>query len=209
MSQRVFWVAIAVLSILTLAAGCGDDDSPSGPGDGGGTGTPAISSILPPGASSGIQITISGSNFGSAQGTGKVEVAGEEATVDAWSDTEIKCTIPAGLSESLGASVALTTGSGQSSSSQMDITPPNTYKVTSDHPMDHYPCWSPGADWIYFSSTRSGGANWDIYRIPATGGVAERVTYDDAPDFYPDMNLSSGELAWSSKMRHINNSDLD
>jgi TolB protein len=78
-----------------------------------------------------------------------------------------------------------------------------------DNHMDHYPCWSAGGDMIYFSSTRSGGTNWDIYRVPATGGTPERVTFDDSPDFFPDVHPGTGELAWSSQMTHVNNSDGD
>ena len=61
--------------------------------------------------------------------------------------------------------MTLTTGSGKAASSQMDITPPNTYKVTADHAQDQYPCWSPDGEWIYFSSARE-GPSWDIYRVP-------------------------------------------
>jgi Tol biopolymer transport system component len=206
MTPRHILMLLVLLATLTSTTGCGDEESPAAPTGGGAT---TINSILPPGASSGIQITISGSNFGNDQGAGSVQVGGKDATIDSWKDTEITCTMPGGLSQSLGVGVTLVTNSGKVASTKMDITPPHTYQVTSHHAMDHYPCWSPGGDWIYFSSTRSGGANWDIYRIPATGGVAERVTYDERPDFYPDVRPSSGELAWSSQMKLINNSEGD
>ncbi len=197
---------IFLCSMMLIIASCSEEEAPTDPG--GGDGTPEISGILPPGASPGIQITISGSNFGNEQGSGGVQVTDKAATIDSWSDTEIICTMPSGLSEGVGASATVTTGSGKSSSLQMDITPPNTYAVTLDRDMDNYPCWSPNGEWIYFSSTRE-GTNWDIYRIPAKGGVHERITYNDTPDFWPDMNPSSGELAWSSQMKHINNSEGD
>ena len=198
-------ISLVLCAAMALAAGCSDGDSPSKP-DGGGS--PAISGILPPGAGSGTQITIRGSNFGDARGTGSVQVAGSDAAIDSWSAAVITCTLPAGLSEGLG-TVTVTTGSGKSSSSQFSIERPNTYRVTKDQGMNHYPCWSANGDWIYFSSTLSGGANWDIYRIPAIGGTAERVTYDAASDFYPDINPSTGELAWSSQMTAVNNTDGD
>ena len=204
-SQRVLF-SLVVCTVLAIAGGCHDDDSPSGSGGGD---SPGISGILPPGASSGIQITILGSDFESDQGSGVVEVGGKNAPVDSWSDSEITCNVPAGLSQSLYVTVMVTTGSGKSATSQINITPPHTYQVTADHPMDYYPCWSASGEWIYFCSTRSGAANWDIYRIPATGGVPERVTFDDASDFYPDVNPSSGELAWSSQMKAINNVEGD
>lgn len=191
---------------ICVFAGCSDEGTPADTGNGGGA--PEIATILPPGASSGIQVTITGSGFGNEQGTGGVTVMGADAAIDSWSDTEIVCTLPAGLSEGVITSVTVTTGSGKTSSSQFQITPPHTYAVTLDSHMDHYPCWA-GNGMIYFSSTRSGGANWDIYRIPATGGTPERVTFDDAPDFFPDVNPSTGELAWSSQMTHISNTDGD
>ena len=205
MIMKDILVSLVLCAAMALAAGCSDEDSPSKP-DGGGS--PAISGILPPGAGSGTQITIRGSNFGDARGTGSVQVAGSDAAIDSWSAAVITCTLPAGLSEGLG-TVTVTTGSGKSSSSQFSIERPNTYRVTKDQGMNHYPCWSANGDWIYFSSTLSGGANWDIYRIPAIGGTAERVTYDAASDFYPDINPSTGELAWSSQMTAVNNTDGD
>lgn len=188
-----------VLTLIVLAAaiafaGCNDDGSPTDTSR-----ATKIAGILPPGASPGIQVTINGSGFGDSQGTGGVAVSGIDAAIDSWSDGEIVCTLPAGLSEGTITNLTVTTASGKSTSSSFQITPPHTYAVTLDTHMDHYPCWA-GNDMIYFSSTRSGGANWDIYRIPATGGAPERVTFDDAPDFFPDVNPSSGELAWCSQM---------
>ncbi|MBM4117650.1 hypothetical protein FJ251_07865 [bacterium] len=205
MNTRVMLGSAILLTTLVLFAGCGGGDSPSGPGNGGST--PNITSILPSGAAPGIPIQIKGANFDSAPGT--VTVGGSAATVASWSPTEVACTIPQGLPQVIGISVELTTAAGKTAQSTIDITPPHTYRVTDTSAMDHYPCWSGGGDWIYFSSVLPGSSNWDIYRIPATGGVATRVTFDDEPDFYPDMNFSSGELAWSSQMTHVNNSDND
>jgi hypothetical protein len=193
--------------MIAVLPGCSDEETPTGAGNGGGA--PAISGILPPGASSGIRITISGSGFGGSQGGGGVKVTDIDATVDSWSDTEISCTVPEGFSDGMGATVTVINDSGESASSSFEITPPNTYAVMLDSYMDHYPCWSAGGSMIYFSSTRSGGANWDIYRIPATGGTPERVTFDESPDFFPDVDPSTGELAWSSQMRHVNNTEGD
>ena len=206
MNPRWIMISIILCAAIAITSGCSNGDSTSAPEGGG---SPTVSSILPPGAGSGTQITIRGSNFGSDQGSGSVHVAGSDAAVDSWSDTEIICTLPAGLAETSSAGVTVTIGSGTSVSSQIQITPPNIYRVTTDIAMDHYPCWSSNGDFIYFSSTRSGGANWDIYRIPATGGEVQRITYDETADFYPDIDPSSGELAWSSQMTHINNSDGD
>jgi len=206
MNPRCLLFSFLLCAAFVFAVGCNDDDSPSGPVN---IGSPAISSILPPGASPGIQITIRGSNFGSEQGSGTVQVGGNNAIIDSWVNSEIKCTLPAGLSQGLYVTVTVTTAADKSASGQINITPPHTYQVTADHATDHYPCWSGSGDYIYFSSTRSGGANWDIYRIPAMGGDAERVTFDDAADFYPNINPSTGEIAWSSQMKDLGNTEGD
>lgn len=206
MYPRDILISLVLCAAMALAGGCSDGDSTSGPEGGG---SPAISGILPPGAGSGTQVTIHGSNFGDDQGTGGVQVAGSDAVVESWSGAEIVCTLPAGLSEGASATVTVKTNAGKSASSQVAVTRANTYRVTTGGAMNHFPCWSANGDWIYYSSTASGGANWDIYRIPAIGGTAERVTFDDASDFYPDINPSTGELAWSSQMEHISNSDGD
>jgi Tol biopolymer transport system component len=201
-----FVVLFAVLAAM-LAVGCGDEETPIAPSSSGAGTSPEISAVLPPGASSGLSVTVAGSGFGSSAGT--VEIGGKPAAIDSWSDTEIRCTVPDGIPESLNSTVAVTTASGKGAVSQINVTPPHTYQVTVGHATDHYPCWSSGGTYIYYSTTQSGGANWDIYRIPATGGTPERVTFDDSPDFNPDVQLSSGELAWCSTQRLINNTDGD
>jgi Tol biopolymer transport system component len=199
-------ISFVLCATLALCGGCGEESSTSGPG---GTKPPVISGILPPGAGSGTHITIRGSNFENEQGTGSVHVASASAAVDSWSDDEIECTLPGGLAEGLEADVVVTTHSGKSASAKIAVTAASTYRVTTDGAMDHYPCWSPDGEWIYYSSTLSGGANWDIYRIPAIGGTPERVTFDGEADFYPDLNPSTGELAWSSEMAHVSNNEGD
>lgn len=48
--------------------------------------------------------------------------------------------------------------------------------------------WSPDAQWLVFTGGREG--NYDIYKIPATGGEEVRLTtaagLDDGPEFSPD-----------------------
>ena len=191
-------------AMMTLITGCKDGGSPSSPST-----TPKISGILPPGASSGIEITITGSNFGSTMGSGSVTVGGSDAAVDTWGPLEITCTLPQGLSEGSGVTVKVTTDAGKSATSTIEITFPNTYRVTTDIAQDHYPCWTSNDGYIYFSTDRFEATNWDIARIPVTGGNAKRATFDDGPDFYPDIDPSTGEIAWSSQMHHVNNTDGD
>lgn len=121
----------------------------------------------------------------------------KSAAVDSWSGNKIVFTMPAGLSVGLGSTVTVTTGSGKSTTHQIDITPPNTYAVITHETMDQHPCWSSVDNYIYFSSTRVDN-NWNIRRTTAIGGSPEQVTFDPGLDLYPDINPSSHELAWSS-----------
>jgi IPT/TIG domain-containing protein len=73
---------------------------------------PSITSINPPSGPVGTLVTITGSNFGSTQGSSTVTFGGTPATVSSWSDTQIKATAP-----SLAAGtydVVVTTSAGSS-----------------------------------------------------------------------------------------------
>jgi Tol biopolymer transport system component/catechol 2,3-dioxygenase-like lactoylglutathione lyase family enzyme len=52
----------------------------------------------------------------------------------------------------------------------------------------YYHGWSPDGKWLAYCAQRDG--NFDIFRIPVTGGEEERLTsspgYDDGPDYSPD-----------------------
>ncbi|MFH1453022.1 MAG: beta-propeller fold lactonase family protein [Armatimonadota bacterium] len=62
-------------------------------------GTPSVTDIDPLSGSSGETVTITGSGFGSSQGTSSVSFNGTDATsVTSWSDTRIVCEIPPGAS---------------------------------------------------------------------------------------------------------------
>src|SRR5215469_10812632 len=58
--------------------------------------TPSISSVSPSSGAVGAAVTISGSNFGSSQGSGSVSFNGTAATVGTWSSGSITTTAPAG-----------------------------------------------------------------------------------------------------------------
>jgi Tol biopolymer transport system component len=47
-------------------------------------------------------------------------------------------------------------------------------RLTSEDSEEITPCWSEDGRWIYFGSTRSG--DWQLWKMPAQGGKAERVT---------------------------------
>ena len=55
---------------------------------------PTIASISPTSGKVGTAVSISGSGFGATQGSNKVTVGSQPATVSSWSDTGIGITIP-------------------------------------------------------------------------------------------------------------------
>src|SRR5262249_15227706 len=55
---------------------------------------PSISSISPTSGIVGTAVTITGTNFGSSQGSGTVSFNGAVATVTSWSATSIQATVP-------------------------------------------------------------------------------------------------------------------
>ncbi len=93
------------------------------PADAGGT-SPSITSLSPVAGPVGTPVTISGSSFGSTQGTSTVSFGGVNVTPTSWTSTAIGVTVPAGLS--LGsASVSVTVpGSGTSNSATFTVVAP-------------------------------------------------------------------------------------
>ena len=86
-------VNYAINGLITVVNAAGSSNAaaftilPSGPG---------ISSILPDPGSIGTQVTIYGSNFGSAQGQSTISFAGTQATPTSWSPNAIVVTVPQG-----------------------------------------------------------------------------------------------------------------
>jgi uncharacterized protein (TIGR02217 family) len=76
----------------------GGSGVPSGGGTGGNPSpaAPTISSLSATSGVPGDSITITGTNFGPAQGTSTVTLNGQRATATAWSSTSITVTVPAG-----------------------------------------------------------------------------------------------------------------
>ena len=89
--------------------------------------TPSISGLNPSSGDTGTPITISGSNFGSAQGASTVTFNGTRATPTSWSDTSIVAPVPAGATTG---NIVVTVGGfasgGASFTVAPDTTPPTT-----------------------------------------------------------------------------------
>jgi YD repeat-containing protein len=75
---------------------------------------PQVSQLSPVSGPAGTVISISGSNFGGARGSGAVSIGGVNAAVGSWSDTLISATVPAGIPIG-SADITVTTGNGDSS----------------------------------------------------------------------------------------------
>lgn len=71
--------------------------------------TPTITTLTPDHAGIDDSVTIAGSQFGAAQGSGGVTVNGTAATIVSWADTEIVITVPSGATDG---NVVVTTGGG-------------------------------------------------------------------------------------------------
>ena len=75
---------------------------------------PQVSNLSPASGPAGTVITISGSSFGGAQGSGIVSIGGISATVGSWTDTVIRATVPVQVPVG-NVNITVTAGSGSSS----------------------------------------------------------------------------------------------
>ena len=75
----------------------------------------------------------------------------------------------------------------------VDITTRQSRQVTSHRAIDTEGTWSPDGRYIYFTSDRSGGPQ--IYRVPAAGGTAERVTFEGSYNARPRLSADGKRLA--------------
>ncbi|MGV8124215.1 MAG: IPT/TIG domain-containing protein [Candidatus Xenobiia bacterium LiM19] len=90
---------------------------------------PVITSIAPTSAAPGASITITGTKFGTSQGSGTTMSyilfdAETQETVTSWSDTSIKCAIPAAVTPGTAVPVKVHTSAGDSDAVNMEIYSP-------------------------------------------------------------------------------------
>ena len=97
--------------------GAAVDGSPVSPT----TAAPQIASIDPTSAAINTRITITGSNFGAAQGDSLVFIGGFAAQVVTWSDTSIVAIVPAGLSGGQSSELQIIADSGLSNTAILNI----------------------------------------------------------------------------------------
>jgi hypothetical protein len=107
--------------IVTMAAfkGAGDGSGTTG----GGTTGPQISSLSPTSGSVGTAVTITGTNFGSTQGTSTVTFNGTAAAATNWSSTKIVAPVPSGATTG---NVVVTVAGQDSNGQSFTVTPTNS-----------------------------------------------------------------------------------
>lgn len=81
----------------------------------------------------------------------------------------------------------------------LDLTSRELTRLTTNRSIDTEGSWSPDGDFIYFTSDRSGGPQ--VYRVPATGGSPERVTFEGSYNARPRLSPDGEKLA----MVHLDN----
>lgn len=170
---------------------------------------PNITSITPVKASAGTdtQMTIIGSNFGTTQGTGKVQFFYKHdepkisAEVLSWTNTRIVCTVPVGEVDGYPASagsgpVTVTTSEGTSNG--------KTFRVTFGYGQLKWPGTSlPVKYYINENLSDSTGEGNAIRRAASTWGnaAAGRFSFEDGGSHtstVSDLDNGKNELMWGS-----------
>ncbi|MCG8371055.1 MAG: Tol-Pal system beta propeller repeat protein TolB [Proteobacteria bacterium] len=75
----------------------------------------------------------------------------------------------------------------------LDINSRRTTRLTTHRAIDTEGSWSPDGRYVYFTSDRSGGPQ--IYRVAATGGSPERVTFEGSYNARPRLSPDGNKLA--------------
>jgi TolB protein len=75
----------------------------------------------------------------------------------------------------------------------LDINTRRSTRLTTHRAIDTEGTWSPDGRHIYFTSDRSGGPQ--IYRVSATGGSPERVTFEGSYNARPRLSPDGNKLA--------------
>jgi hypothetical protein len=138
--------------------------------------SPSITSLNPTSGAVGTSVTISGANFGAAQGSSTVKFNGTTATASSWSATSIVAPVPVGATTG---NVVVTVGgaasNGVSFTLQADTTPPTvptglTASAISSSQINL--SWTASTDNV-------GVTGYNIYRGGSKIGTTPSTTYQD------------------------------
>ena len=75
----------------------------------------------------------------------------------------------------------------------LDLSSRELSRITTNRAIDTEGSWSPDGRYIYFTSDRSGGPQ--IYRVAASGGTPERVTFEGSYNARPRLSPDGEKLA--------------
>ncbi|HKR26366.1 MAG TPA: IPT/TIG domain-containing protein [Acidobacteriaceae bacterium] len=93
--------------------------------------TPSISSLNPTSGTGGTAVTITGSNFGSSQGSSTITFSGKKATtITSWSATSIVADVPAGTPEGAGPVVVTVNGVASTNNPNFTVTGPQVASLS-------------------------------------------------------------------------------
>jgi Tol biopolymer transport system component len=69
------------------------------------------------------------------------------------------------------------------------------HQLTDSPAIDRHPSWTPDGQYIVFESNRDG--NFDLFRVPSAGGVAERLTDAPEDERFPEVSPDGTRIAFS------------
>jgi len=170
--------------------------------------TPTISSLSPISGAAGASITITGTNFGSTQGSSTVSFNGTAATPTSWSSTQIVVPVPGGASTG---NVVVTVGGVASAGMLFTVVPAiagneltsfvasdgslHTFYVGSNQHIYHL-SWSSASSWQSQDVTATlSGSNLAAVGSPLTSFFKSDGTYHVA---YLDGSSHINELVYAS-----------
>jgi uncharacterized protein YjdB len=118
------------------------------------TSTPNITSVLPPVGAAGVPVTISGTGFGAAQGSGTVWLGSTYGTVVSWIDTQIVANV---ASNSISGTAQVQQGGLSSNAVQFNV---NTATILTALPASGVPGTQVTISGSGFGATQGSGQVW-------------------------------------------------
>ncbi|MHB1685622.1 MAG: cellulase family glycosylhydrolase, partial [Bacilli bacterium] len=175
-----------------------------------GTTAPAISSLSPTSGAPGTSVTISGTNFGTTQGSSTVDFGSTAGTATSWSDTSITATVPSVAAGST--SVTVDVGGQVSSAAAFTVTTSATPASISVTPLQLSATSVAAGGTLTGTATitNSGGTSITLANVVITarppGGTNSGGPYDNFGD-QTNVTLSPGQSITVQQSRTFTSSD--